>query len=204
MDFKRRLTEGYIGQDFGHKVICSPTKFTTPLLVLMVPFFSLPFLCFFFPSTSLFFLPSALSWLFSGTNYTWRTLTMAAKGKSSHPQIAQIFFNVQTPPFYERTDLEKSLIFLEPIFLVNGMDNSISNLTQTQKCYLPIDWYLESPSALNYSSFFIPLQLVAFWGLLGAFTAAYGIKVLVSEYQLIDMHCIVLPVKFDGGLHILN
>jgi hypothetical protein len=27
-------------------------------------------------------------------------------------------------------------------------------------------------------------------------------KVFVSGYQLIDMHCIALPVKFDGGLSI--
>jgi hypothetical protein len=32
--------------------------------------------------------------------------------------------------------------------------------------------------------------------------AAYDIKVLVSGYQLVDMHCIVVPVKFDGGLSI--
>jgi hypothetical protein len=34
-------------------------------------------------------------------------------------------------------------------------------------------------------------------------TAAYSIKELVYAYQSIDMHCIVLPVKFDGGLSIL-
>jgi hypothetical protein len=27
-------------------------------------------------------------------------------------------------------------------------------------------------------------------------------KMLVSGYQSIDMHCIVVPVKFDGGLSI--
>jgi hypothetical protein len=32
------------------------------------------------------------------------------------------------------------------------------------------------------------------------FTTADGEIVLVSEYQSIDMHCIVVPVKFDGGL----
>jgi hypothetical protein len=50
--------------------------------------------------------------------------------------------------------------------------------------------------------FLIQLQLVAFCGLLVAFTAAYNIKVLLSGYQSIDMRCIVLPVKFDGGLSI--
>jgi hypothetical protein len=39
-------------------------------------------------------------------------------------------------------------------------------------------------------------------GLLGAFMAAYNIKMLVSGYQSIYMHCIVLSVKFDGGLSI--
>jgi hypothetical protein len=32
------------------------------------------------------------------------------------------------------------------------------------------------------------------------FTAVYDTKVLTSGYQSIDMHCIVVPVKFDGGL----
>jgi hypothetical protein len=40
-------------------------------------------------------------------------------------------FNVQTPPIEEMADLGKRFIFLEPIFLVNGMDNPTSNLTQT-------------------------------------------------------------------------
>jgi hypothetical protein len=30
--------------------------------------------------------------------------------------------------------------------------------------------------------------------------AAYNVKALVSGYQPIDRHCIVIPVKFDGGL----
>jgi hypothetical protein len=38
--------------------------------------------------------------------------------------------------------------------------------------------------------------------LLETFAAAYNIKVLVSEYQPIDMHCIMSPVKFDSGLSI--
>jgi hypothetical protein len=49
------------------------------------------------------------------------------------------FFDFQTPPFEEMTDLGKSLSFLALIFLVNGMDNPTSNLTQTQKCALSID-----------------------------------------------------------------
>jgi hypothetical protein len=32
------------------------------------------------------------------------------------------------------------------------------------------------------------------------FTALYDTKVLASGYLSIDMHCIVVPVKFDGGL----
>jgi hypothetical protein len=39
-------------------------------------------------------------------------------------------------------------------------------------------------------------------GLLVAFTAAHNLKVLVSVYQPVDMHCIVLYVKFDSGLSI--
>jgi hypothetical protein len=44
--------------------------------------------------------------------------------------------------------------------------------------------------------------LVAFGGLLVAFTAAHDLKMLVSGYQPIDMHCIVSSVKFKGGLYI--
>jgi hypothetical protein len=39
-------------------------------------------------------------------------------------------------------------------------------------------------------------------GLLLASTAVYDTKALVSGYQLVDMPCIVVPVKFDGGLSI--
>jgi hypothetical protein len=50
--------------------------------------------------------------------------------------------------------------------------------------------------------FLIPLQSVAFWGLLVAFTAAYGIQMLVFRYQFKGMHSIVLPVEFDNELFI--
>jgi hypothetical protein len=53
---------------------------------------------------------------------------------------------------------------------------------------------------LGWLATFDTLHLVAFWGLLGAFSAAYNVKVLLSKYQSIDMHCIMLPVKYDGGL----
>jgi hypothetical protein len=39
------------------------------------------------------------------------------------------FLNLSNPPFEERTDLVKSFTFLEPISLVNKMDNPTSNLT---------------------------------------------------------------------------
>jgi hypothetical protein len=35
-----------------------------------------------------------------------------------------------------------------------------------------------------------------------AFMAAYNIKILVPGYHSIDMHSIMLHVKFDGGLFI--
>jgi hypothetical protein len=41
-----------------------------------------------------------------------------------------------------------------------------------------------------------------FGGLLVAFPVADNIKMFVSGYQSIHMHCIVMPVKFDGGLSI--
>jgi hypothetical protein len=44
--------------------------------------------------------------------------------------------------------------------------------------------------------------MVALGVLLGTPTAVYITKVLDSGYQPRDMHCIVLTVKFDGGLSI--
>jgi hypothetical protein len=41
-----------------------------------------------------------------------------------------------------------------------------------------------------------------FGGCFFAFTDAYDMKVLVSWYQSIDMDCVALPVKFEGGLSI--
>jgi hypothetical protein len=41
-----------------------------------------------------------------------------------------------------------------------------------------------------------------FLGSVWAFSVAYNIKVPLSGYQSIDMHCIVLPVNFDGRLSI--
>jgi hypothetical protein len=47
--------------------------------------------------------------------------------------------NFQNPPLEERTDLGKSLTFLDLIFLVNRVGTLTSNLTETEKCFLPID-----------------------------------------------------------------
>jgi hypothetical protein len=55
---------------------------------------------------------------------------------------------------------------------------------------------------LDDSPFLIPLQFVAFGRILGAFTAAYNKQMLVSGYQSIDIHSIVLLVKFDTRLFI--
>jgi hypothetical protein len=35
-----------------------------------------------------------------------------------------------------------------------------------------------------------------------AFTTAHNVKVFASGHQSIDMHCIVVLVKFEGGLSI--
>jgi hypothetical protein len=48
----------------------------------------------------------------------------------------------------------------------------------------------------------VPLQSVAFFKLFFSVTDAYDMVVFVSGYQLLDMHCMALPVKFDGGLFI--
>jgi hypothetical protein len=60
------------------------------------------------------------------------------------------------------------------------------------------------PDVLGGLAIFDTLQLVAFLGLLVAFTDAYDKKVVVSGYQSVDMPFIVVPVKFDGGLPILD
>jgi hypothetical protein len=52
--------------------------------------------------------------------------------------------------------------------------------------------------ALSFDTTPISRFLRAFFFL--AFTDAYDMKVLVSSYQSIDMHCIMVPVKFDDGL----
>jgi hypothetical protein len=46
-----------------------------------------------------------------------------------HIFIKAKIFNFQNPPFEERTDLGKVSLFLELIFLVNGIDSPPSNLT---------------------------------------------------------------------------
>jgi hypothetical protein len=56
--------------------------------------------------------------------------------------------------------------------------------------------------SLGWLAIFDTTPIGRFWGLLGAFMAAYNIKMLVSGYQSIDMHCIVLSVKFYGELSI--
>jgi hypothetical protein len=58
------------------------------------------------------------------------------------------------------------------------------------------------PGFLDYNIVFDPNPLVGFWMLLLALTTACNVKVFVSRHQSIDMHCIVLPVKLNGGLSI--
>jgi hypothetical protein len=43
-------------------------------------------------------------------------------------------------------------------------------------------------------------QTTVFWEILSAFTTAHIVKVIISRYQSIDMHCVEMPVKFEGGL----
>jgi hypothetical protein len=63
-----------------------------------------------------------------------------------------------------------------------------------------MDGYQESLVSLDALPFLIPLQLVAFWGLLVAITAAHNVKVLVYGYQSINTNFTMVPLKFDGGL----
>jgi hypothetical protein len=73
-----------------------------------------------------------------------------------------------------------------------------------------IDWYVlpiyrlipRKPDFLGRLAICDNFQLVAFLGLLGESTAACSIKVLLSGYQSIDMHYILLSAKFYGGLSI--
>jgi hypothetical protein len=63
-------------------------------------------------------------------------------------------------------------------------------------------WIPRKLGFLGWLAILIPFQSVAFLRLLVAFTTTYNIKVLISRYQLLDMHCIVFSVKFDGALSI--
>jgi hypothetical protein len=55
---------------------------------------------------------------------------------------------------------------------------------------------------LGYTATFATTPISRFFGAFFCFTNAYDMKVLVSKYHSIDMHCIALPVKFDDGLDI--
>jgi hypothetical protein len=56
------------------------------------------------------------------------------------------------------------------------------------------------PDLLGWLANFDATPISRFGELLVACTAAHNVKVLVYGYQSIDMHFIVVPVKFDGGL----
>jgi hypothetical protein len=58
------------------------------------------------------------------------------------------------------------------------------------------------PDFLGQLAIFDITPIGRFLGLLGEFTVAHNVKVLVFEYPSIDVHCIVLPVIFNGGLFI--
>jgi hypothetical protein len=53
---------------------------------------------------------------------------------------------------------------------------------------------------LGYTTTFGATPISRFLKLFFSFTDAYDMEVFISGYQLIDMHCIALPEKFDDGL----
>jgi hypothetical protein len=55
--------------------------------------------------------------------------------------------------------------FLYLIFLLNGIDNLLSNLTWIWMCFSSIDWYRERMVYLDILPLLVPLQPVAFSGL---------------------------------------
>jgi hypothetical protein len=97
---------------------------------------------------------------------------------------------------------EKVSPFLNTMFLVNGIDNPLSNLIYQQRYFLSINWCQESLVHVDELLLMITLQLIAFLGPFVAFTDAYNIKVYRFWYPSIVIHCIVLLVKFEGVLSI--
>jgi hypothetical protein len=77
-------------------------------------------------------------------------------------RIFKKFKIVQTPPPDEV--LGKVSLFWILFFLVNGVDNPLSNLTWTWKYFLSIDWFQESLILLDGLLLLAPLQSVAFGG----------------------------------------
>jgi hypothetical protein len=59
--------------------------------------------------------------------------------------------------------LLQSYIFLHLVFLLNGIDNLLSNLTWTWMYFSSIDWYRERMVYLNILPLLVPLQSVAFF-----------------------------------------
>jgi hypothetical protein len=106
-----------------------------------------------------------------------------------------IIFNFPTPPFEERTDLGKSLTFFwygQPDF---KFDIDSEGLFINRMI-------LRKTDSIGWLVAFDTTPIGRFWRLLGPLTVAYNIEVLVSGYQSIDMHCIMVALKFDNELSI--
>jgi hypothetical protein len=113
-----------------------------------------------------------------------------------------VLFNVQTPPSEERTDHGKSLDFFNAHFSCERDERPNFKFDTDSKVFFIYRLIPRKPDFLGWLASFDTTPIGRFWGILVAFMAAYNIKMLVSGYHSIDMHCIVLPVKFDDGLSI--
>jgi hypothetical protein len=101
-------------------------------------------------------------------------------------------FNFQSPPFEKRT----ALTFLER----GGRPMASFKFDIDSEVRFIYPLIPRKSDFLGWLAVFYITPITRFLGLLVAFTAAYNIKVPVSGYQSIYMHCVVMSVEFDDGL----
>lgn len=109
---------------------------------------------------------------------------------------------VQTPLLRKRRIIlyEKSYFFLSLDFLVNEVDNSLSNFTWRKGCFLPIEWCKKwlCFSKMDRRHLGV-LQPVAVLSVCVSLVDAYNIGKVCSLHRSIEMGCVLLHVKFGNG-----
>jgi hypothetical protein len=97
----------------------------------------------------------------------------------------------------------KVTFFLHLIFHLNGKDKSAFKFNMDLDVLLIYRLVPRAHGLLGYTATFCTTPISRFFEAFFFLSRMHTIwKCFVSGYQLIDMHCIALPVKFDGGLSI--